>query len=227
MAPGRSSEALIIQGQPSGPPRRLADWLSSRGVPFEVHRVWEDGPLPPIEDRRFVAMLGSAHSVNQHEPEWIPQVKGLLGEAVERDVPVLGICFGAQALSVALGGTVAPMPEAEILWRDVDSDGAIVPAGPWIVWHYEAFTVPADAEELARTELGPLAFRHGPHLGVQFHAETTPEGSEVWMQEEREDLARWDVDVEELRRRGRELEPQASAATERLFDSWWRECVAR
>jgi GMP synthase-like glutamine amidotransferase len=218
---------LIVQGQPSAPPARLRDWLGARDIPIEVHRAWSDeSGTPPTPDHyRFVAVLGSAHSVTQERPEWIPQVRDLISRAIERDVPVFGICFGAQALALALGGKVAPMPVAEISWREVESDGRVVPSGPWIVWHYEAFTVPPVAVELARTELGPLAFRAGRHLGVQFHAEATPAHSERWIEEEREDLARWQVDTAALRHRGREVEEQAANAAERLFEAWWREFV--
>lgn len=224
---GSQSDALIIQGHESGPPRRLGAWLQQRDVPFQLHRVWADGPVPAAAGRPFVAMLGSPRSVNDTEPAWIGEVKSRIAEAIAGDTPVLGICFGAQTLSAMLGGTVARMPRAEVLWREIDSDGGMVPRGPWCVWHYEAFTVPPGAEELASSEFSALAFRHGRHLGVQFHAETTPEGSEVWMEEERELLAANDVDVEELRRRGRELEPLAGAATERLFSNWWEQCVSR
>lgn len=170
-------------------------------------------------------MLGSAHSATQTRPAWIPQVRGLISRAVERDVPVFGICFGAQALALSLGGQVAKMPVAEIAWREVDSDGQIVPSGPWIVWHYDAFTVPPSAVELASTEFGPLAFRQGRHLGVQFHAETKLEYFERWIEEQREDLAHWHIDMEDLKRRGRRLEPRAASAADRLFEAWWRECV--
>ncbi len=218
---------LIVQGQPSAPPARLGEWLEARDIPIELHRAWSDESGPPSipDGYRFVAVLGSAHSVTQERPEWIPQVRRLIGRAIERDVPVLGICFGAQALALVLGGEVAPMPVPEISWREVESDGRVVPPGPWIVWHYEAFTVPPVAVELARTELGPLAFRAGRHLGVQFHAEATPAGSERWIEEEREALARWQVDTTALRLRGREVEEQAANAAERLFESWWHGCV--
>jgi GMP synthase-like glutamine amidotransferase len=228
MAPESTRQpGLIVQGQPSAPPARLRDWLGARDVPIELYRVWseESGPPPAPDGYRFVAVLGSAHSVTQEQPDWIPQVRGLIGRAIERDVPVFGICFGAQALALALGGKVAPMPIPEISWREVESDGEIVPSGPWIVWHYEAFTVPPVAVELARTELGPLAFRTGRHLGVQFHAEATSAGSEYWIEEERENLARWQVDTAALRRRGREVEERSADAAGRLFDAWWHQCV--
>jgi GMP synthase-like glutamine amidotransferase len=194
---------LIVQGQPSAPPARLRDWLGARGVPIELHRAWSDesGPPPTPDHYRFVAVLGSAHSATQDRPEWIPQVRDLIRRAIELDVPVFGICFGAQALALALGGKVAPMPVAEISWREVESDGEVVPSGPWIV------------------------FRTGRHLGVQFHAEATPAHSERWIEEEREDLARWHVDTAGLRERGRQVEEEAANAAERLFDAWWREFV--
>lgn len=222
----RSSQpGLILQGQPSGPPARLGEWLEAREIRFHVHRVWRDGPLPRAEDFRFVAMLGSAHSVNQDLPQWIPQVRQLIGDAIDQDIPVLGICFGAQALARALGGEVGPMPVAEILWQEVDTEGDLVPSGPWIVWHYDAFTVPAGAVELARTELGPLAFRAGRHLGVQFHAEAPPTGPDRWIEEEREALEHWGVDAEALGRRGWELEERTGEAARLLFGRWWEQCV--
>ena len=56
----------------------------------------------------------------------------------------------------------------------------LVPAGPWLEWHYERFCTPPGATELARTADAPQAFRLGPHLGVQFHPEATVEIVEGW-----------------------------------------------
>ena len=60
-----------------------------------------------------------------------------------RDVPLFAICFGAQVLSHALGGTVSPTPTPEIGWCDLDRRRRPpVAAGPWMEWHFDAFTVP-------------------------------------------------------------------------------------
>ncbi len=222
------NRGLILQLQPSCPPDRLGRWLQSQGVPYDVDQVWlegEPGKGRQLEDARFLAVLGSSHSVNDAEPGWVAQVIAAVRTAIQEGVPVLGICFGAQALAVALGGSVSRMDTPEISWRQTSTSGSIVPPGPWIVWHYEAFTVPPGAERLCWTEFGPLGFRQGPHLGVQFHAETTAAGPEVWIGEEREALDHWRVDTEALRDDGRRLEPEAGAATERLFANWWAECV--
>lgn len=189
--------------------------------------MWDGAP--PSQERiaaaRFLAVLGSASSVNDAESRWVAMVVDTVRNAIRSGVPVLGICFGSQALSVALGGKVSRMGVPEISWREVSTSGTIVPPGPWIVWHYEAFTVPRGAETLAWSEFGPLAFRYGRHLGVQFHAEATAAGSEVWIEEEIEDLRHWEVDAEELRDEGRKLEPRAAGATTALLEAWWSECV--
>jgi hypothetical protein len=70
----------------------------------------------------------------------------------------------------------------------IDTDvPELVPAGPWLEWHYERFSTPPGAEELARTEHATQAFRLGPHLGVQFHPESTADIVAGWA---RKDAAR-------------------------------------
>ena len=91
-------------------------------------------------------------------------------------MPVLGLCYGGQVLAAVLGAEVGPAPVAELGWRAIETDDAeLVPAGPWLEWHFERFCTPPGAIELARTADAPQAFRIGPHLGVQFHPEATVE----------------------------------------------------
>ena len=92
--------------------------------------------------------------------------------AARRGVPVFGICFGNQVLAHALGGTVERAREPEIGWMDVVSDIPLTIAeGPWMQWHYDVVTVPGQATELARSGLGPQAWRLGRMFSTQFHPE--------------------------------------------------------
>ena len=172
---------LIRQHEQMTPPGLLAEWLQERGVPFEVQHTWNGAAVPDPTDYSFVASLGSPYGPNDtHEPAVVEELE-LIGAAVETDVPVLGLCFGGEVLSAVLGGTVERAPVPELGWREIETDDpATVPAGPWLEWHYERFTTPPGATEIARTKDAVQAFRYGPHLGVQFHPESTVEIVSEW-----------------------------------------------
>ena len=124
--------------------------------------------------------MGSAHAAYDDELPWLAPELAYLRRAVDVGTPVLGICFGGQALARVLGGTVgrAPMPERGL--TTVESLDPAVPAGPWMEFHHDAFTLPPGATPLARSEAGLQAFAHGPHLGVQFHPEISPDVFAAW-----------------------------------------------
>jgi GMP synthase-like glutamine amidotransferase len=171
-------------------------------------------------EAEFVVVLGSDRSVNEKEP-WILDEVHWLRDAVER-APVLGVCFGAQALAVALGGSVAREP-AEIDWLTLDVEPALgCSAGPWLCWHNDFITAPADATVLARSERAVHAFRSGPHLAVQFHPEVDAAIVEDWMRADElgRDLARAGVDHEALRAATAVEAPRAAAAAFGLFDTF-------
>jgi GMP synthase-like glutamine amidotransferase len=174
-----SKPGLILQHGEHGPPARLGEWLRERGLPFAVHRIWEEPP-PDLNEHAFVASLGSQHSAADRDPGWIPIEIETLRGALAADVPVLGLCFGGQALSVALGGGVDVLAAPEIGWIGVESSDDTIPPGPWLQYHYELMRVPPGAHELARSPAGPAAFRRGRHLAIQFHPEADGELLDVW-----------------------------------------------
>ena len=94
---------------------------------------------------------------------------------------MLGLCFGGEALAAVLGARVERSPVPELGWREIETDDPeAIPPGPWLEWHFERFTTPPGATEIARTGDATQAFRLGPHLGVQFHPEATVEIVEGW-----------------------------------------------
>jgi GMP synthase-like glutamine amidotransferase len=218
---------LIRQHEELTPPGLLADWLRERGIPFEVHPSWTGAAAPELANYSFVASLGSPHGPNDtHEPAVVEELR-LIEAAVEKEVPVLGLCFGGQVLSAVLGGRVERAPRPELGWREIETDDpAAIPSGPWLEWHFERFATPPGAVELARTADAVQAFRLGPHLGVQFHPESTVEIVSRWASMDTKRLAGLGIgDGAALLAAPSERREAARAVAFRLFEAFLNDAV--
>jgi len=159
----------------------IADAFEARGARSAVHLFPDDGPLPAPDDVDHVVVLGAVSSVNDPDP-WITAELAWLRAADQAGVPVLGICFGAQALCAALGGRVEAMERREIGWTMVDSsDHDLIPAGPWLEFHNDRCLLPSAATVLAGNDVAVQAFRIGRHLAVQFHPEVDGPQLKRWL----------------------------------------------
>jgi GMP synthase-like glutamine amidotransferase len=213
---------LVRQHEEMTPPGLLVEWLEERGIPYEVHHSYRGEEVPDPSDYTFVASLGSPYGPNDtHEPGVVDELR-LIGAAVENDVPVLGLCFGGEVLSAVLGGRVERAPVPELGWREIETDDpGSIPAGPWLEWHYERFTTPPGAVEVARTKDAAQAFRMGPHLGVQFHPESTVEIVARWADMDTENLGGLGIeDGRALLDVGPGVEEAAREGAFRLFDAF-------
>src|SRR6202012_2593756 len=105
----------------------------ARGLPYVIHHAGEDAP-EELSDYGFVVSLGSEHSAASVELDWVATEIGALRAAVNADVPVLGLCFGGQALSLALGGGVDALERPEIGWFSIVTGGGdAISRGPWLL----------------------------------------------------------------------------------------------
>ena len=167
-------------------PAALEDWAKTHGHSLARTAVYENGPLPALEDFDFLAVLGGPMSIHDEaEHPWLVAEKAMLRRAVKAEKKLLGICLGAQLLAEVLGGTVTRNPESEIGWMEVEATEAGL-ASPLFAglpalftafhWHGETFSIPPGGVHLARSRAcANQAFAYGPNiLGVQFHLETTP-----------------------------------------------------
>ncbi len=119
---------------------------------------------------------------------------GWIREAVEAEIPVLGVCLGAQLLAKALGAAVYPNRVKEIGWYEIEltpeaaSDPLFEGCSPRqtvFQWHGDTFDLPTGAVHLATSALcRHQAFRYGPSAyGLQFHAEMTAALVDDWLGE--------------------------------------------
>ena len=215
-----SARCLILQHEAGAPAGLLEPWAAARDVELDTARLDLDAGLAAPERYDFAVVLGATPSVNDATVPWIATELRWLREADAAGVPLLGICFGAQAIAAALGGAVRRAPRTVLGWVTiaVESDG--LGAGPWLAWHRDTIEPPAAARLLARNGHGVQAYDLGPHLAVQFHPEATPEILDTWIAESPDDLAELAIDADALRAESARHLDGARARAVALFDGF-------
>lgn len=183
--------ALVTSHDPSEVAGRVGLRLEQHGYRLDVFTVCDDAddpvshrPFPGPDRYDLVVAMGAPWSVYDTATigTWIGRERDFVRAVHDRGVPYLGICFGAQVLAAALGGTVEAAPRPELGWVDVDThDADLVAPGPWFQWHQDRFRLPVGAQELAHNDVGPQAFRIGRSLGVQFHPEVDAALLRAWL----------------------------------------------
>ncbi|WP_158559296.1 glutamine amidotransferase-related protein [Deminuibacter soli] len=171
-------------------PEFIADWCAEKGHHLTYTRFYQPGaPLPTQNDVDFLVIMGGPMGVYDTDIyPWLQQEKDFITAFLTTNKPVLGICLGAQLLSVCAGAAVQPAPQKEIGWFPVMPVAATT-AVPWLQallqhnpvlfhWHGDRFNIPAGAVNLAATAANDnQAFLLGNNqLALQFHAEVKPDG---------------------------------------------------
>ncbi len=175
---------------PSGP---VGERFDDHGYEVVVHDVVPEESFlspgvstefPEFTDFDAVVSLGAPWSTYDLETigAWVEPELDQLRAADAAGVPVLGICFGGQLLATAHGGSVRRSAHPEVGWYDVNSDEPdIIPPGPWFQWHYDNWTLPAGAREIARNDNASQAFVLRRNLAVQFHPELVGSTLKGWL----------------------------------------------
>lgn len=176
--------ALVIEADLMSPAGYIGEAAEARG--YELDRIQVCGRADAFDDIAepdLVIVPGSdEHWYDIADQPHLQRELEVLTGFVDRNVPILGMCWGGQALSMALGGEVKPLGFTEIGWIEIETrDAELIPTGPWFEWHADHFIPPDDVEILAENDVSMQAFRSGPHLGLQFHPEVSPAMLENWI----------------------------------------------
>jgi GMP synthase (glutamine-hydrolysing) len=134
---------------------------------------------------RGVILSGGPASIYELDAPKIP------AWVFEKNLPVLGICYGMQALAFQLGGKVAPSDQREYghaVVHQGDNDSPIFAGLPrsipvWMSHGDRIVQVPPGFESIAYSDNSPMAaMSNGAGMiGIQFHPEVvhTPHGKQV------------------------------------------------
>lgn len=152
-----------------------------------------------------VSLGGPMSAADDENYPHIQKVMRLMKSAVEEDVPVLGICLGAQILSRALGGTVTVAAIGEMGFVDqiVEPVASFATAAeaaastkhgyfdwfngrkhlPTYHWHNDTFSIPPSATRIATGPYCAAQAFQVPHkhvLGVQWHPDIDITKARTW-----------------------------------------------
>jgi GMP synthase (glutamine-hydrolysing) len=148
---------------------------------------------PSLERYYGLVVLGGPMSVNdEHRRPHLKTEMKLIEQALQKRIPVLGICLGAQLIAKVLGARVYPNDEKEIGWYDVHATeeskqdpvlGRFRATEKIFQWHGDTFENPAGAAHLAASNLcASQAFRYEPNVyGLQFHLEVDEAMIQRWL----------------------------------------------
>jgi GMP synthase (glutamine-hydrolysing) len=186
---------LVCQHVPYEPLGTLNPLLKREGYRIRyVNFGRHPDARPRIDGYNGLVVLGGPMNVDEadHHPHLDVEADLILA-AIDRGLPVLGICLGAQLIAKALGAEVRRNHEKEIGWyplcktEDADDDPVFSHfeiTEQVFQWHGDTFDIPDGAVHLAATDSCPnQAFRYGDNVyGLQFHLECDEPMIERWLQ---------------------------------------------
>ncbi len=196
---------FVVQHLDRETPGLFRDLSQKYGMAFHVIRVDLGEPLPSLVKGDGLLVLGGPMGVGDlHNPAlpWLQDEVCLIQDALQHQIPFVGVCLGAQLLAHAAGGGVEPLlggdpprPLAEVGWSPITSslEAAHQPITANFMepldvlhWHGDRILLPKTATVLASSErcreqlfrIGALAY------GLQFHVEVEDGDVLRWISED-------------------------------------------
>jgi GMP synthase (glutamine-hydrolysing) len=180
----------VIQHRASGA-GVFADVIAAGGHELDEWVAIEGPPARPLSEYDAIMAFGGSQQADEDERfPWLRSVLEVRDEGLRRELPMLGVCLGAQLLARVAGGAVGPAKRAEWAWQTVELTDAgiedpLFEGEPRTLEVFESHSyaceLPPGAVALARNPVCLQAFRVGERAwGVQWHPEVTAESVLIW-----------------------------------------------
>ena len=172
---------------------RVVTFFRNKGLEPEILRPFAGDALGDVGDDVIASVIyGGDYSVfDEDKHPFLHDENRWIMQAIGKNIPLLGICQGAQSIARALGAEVGPT-------EDDRCEFGYYPVFPTTVGqdyfpmelvvaqsHFHEFQLPKGADLLAYSEsFGQQAFKYGDNVfAFQFHAEITPRAFRIWQEE--------------------------------------------
>lgn len=185
-------KVAVIMHDPSEGPGTIGEYLSAKGIEIHLVRLYARDRLPYGAERidGVVSMGGPMNVYEEGRYPFLREETSFLKGAISQQVPVLGVCLGAQLIARACEASVEKAPVKELGWDKVtltargtqDALFASLPGTLTVFqWHEDTFAIPEGGHLLASSpRCKNQAFRYGSAYGLQFHPEVTPPMLAEW-----------------------------------------------
>jgi GMP synthase-like glutamine amidotransferase len=183
---------LFIKHAKTEGPGTLGYFFGETDWKTKTVELWNKETLPRIDDCEAIISLGGPMNVYETKKyPFLNKEEEFLGKALKKNIPILGICLGAQLLAKAAGAKVEKAQIKEIGWYEASltKEGKIDPMFKNMnqdlevfQWHEDSFVLPKQAVLLATSSTCKnQAIRVGRSAwGLQYHPEMTAEMISCW-----------------------------------------------
>jgi len=185
-------------------PGAYLKWEQERGHQVTTTKVYENEALPEtVDEIDFLIVMGGPQSPDEDReafPYYDPQAEiQLIQKAIKADRYIVGVCLGAQLLSVAYGAEYEHSPEREIgvfpitLTEAGLKDEHVKVLGPTLItghWHGDMPGLSEDAVVLATSQGCPRQIIRfsSKHYAFQAHLEFDSEAVDLLIAADGEDV---------------------------------------
>lgn len=194
--------------------------------------------LDPREGDIVIVLGGHEAAYELERFPYLTAERDFVRRRLDAQLPILGVCLGAQLMAGALGGRNYRGEKPDLGYQDIrltaageESPVQHVAGVRMLEWHGDHFELPEREEVtlLATSDAYPNeAFAVGDFgLAVQFHPEVTEAMHEVWSEDTEGLLRREGIDREEWRELGRTFGPPMQRASAAMLNDWLDRVEAR